>query len=511
MSAANLLNTNTNPHPSCMATNRSSKAIFVPQLPDVYLEALAAHPCPPRSRSRRSINSLVLYLLSATRSLPQILPSRQLHLLSLSLLRVWSAVNFAIMSFTAHHTQQKVPTQYHKPRHYTCYQLSKDGQSYRPIYYTQEALDAYLHEQQSQYDRRQEAAILQRQQESLRLQQDSYQSYNQAQEDLQRFYGSSYMPNETRTPTQYRFPASQEQYLVPRNCAKSDSLRLDYQPDTEHSFLSSYSHEAHFLPQHQQISSAHDYHMTYPHDEDTMHQLPLATGAETDYRMSRSHSSQCMPKSSTPSCHEEFMPATSESSHHWIPAEVQSHGHVDPNTLSLTPSIPHSTPSGADHSPGQGLRGMSRAEPCSNSRPTQSRNTGELDRSASSQQTSRESIAVIRPQSPTNEEEYHASNSEAEAVEGQPSPRPSSSADGQFEVDTGVATGELAQVDQEMSDTDAGAIHDDSDSDYSPEIQSRLRRRPSSALRYSSTQPKRGIMDSFSTDSSTNAARSSPY
>lgn len=173
-------------------------------------------------------------------------------------------------------------------------------------------------------------------------------------------------------------------------------------------------------------------------------------------------------------------------------SETQTHGHVDPNSLSLTPSLAYAVPapSSLTQSPGPRFGSIPRTEPRSTSEPTQSRRPGESDHRVALHPAVRDSPEAAASSELTEMEDDGGYLSEAEP-EPRSSSRPSSSVDGRFDVEFG--TRNRHQAEQDVSDTDAGAVQDDSDSDYSPEIPTRLRRRSSNTARHSSTQPKRGI------------------
>lgn len=424
----------------------------------------------------------------------------------------------ALMPFTTRHNQHQMSIQYQQPRHYTCYQFSKDGQSYRPIYYSQEAIDAYVQEQQIQSDRRQEITALQRQQESLRMQHEPSQIYGSDQDYIYR--GSSYFFEADRSPAQYRYPASEEQYLMPRHHTSPLMPRYEYQPDFERPAPLNVSQDLQYTQQQQhqvQQSPMDDYPKAYHQGDDSIqdqhqHQhFPAATEILSPYSLSRSQSLQCTTKLCSPMHRREFFSGPSEPHHEWHAPDTHLHGHVNPNALSLTPMLTAAVPSAVDMVSADDES----AHLASSHSNTTSNNVEGRIGIASPIQLTTDSPESFVSRDLTEDDEHQENISEEEEVD-QCSARPSSSVDAGYEIESIVEHNEPRSrvQDHEMTDTDAEDRRDDSDSDYRPELQLRPRRQVSSCRRYSSTQPKRGVNIFFTVlycTSSANRDRSSTY
>lgn len=379
------------------------------------------------------------------------------------------------------------------PTHYTCYQLSKDGTSYVPVYTTTDPYDPYLINQhrlaqqlQRPYD---ELYSQQRLEEAMRMQSVlQQQTQNQYQMNAPRYVPTPQRPQmyADNRAAETRLYGFNNDYLVPRRTIAS--------------------------PQAYRGSAAHGQSVMYPCTEDIYYtNSDLRNRASTAYSdhaggdgPSSEHSearpmvdSGMNSHSSTPinATHHE---AHSPINHSWTLEDTQhSHIHVNPNNLCITPDIGrasnHETSSikssehntltayecNDDNAVVEAVASMSKV----------------AARVRSAKKSEMDSKAQAQAAGQTSDEDSLLSDCEDDesvtATEDQPSSRLSRERDFTPPLDVSI------KIDTEKAeDTESEADRQtrvDSDSEYVPHTVSRPRRKCITSARCANEQPKRGI------------------
>lgn len=351
---------------------------------------------------------------------------------------------------------------------------------------------------QRQLEARHEAFVLHRQQEAIRGQHEYYPYYNHhGSMNQRRLLTSNHNFTPTRSPVQGRISDSYEEFLLPRQGIKADSRPI---MDTA---------EAHHAHVYQRSPSRHAYHDEAvqldfsPHGGHTFETVSGSTFPPAIFHHSpqlavlRRHTKSVTP-ASTSSGLSMVSPISQPA---WLPIEeTQTHKHVDPNALSLSSSVSHNFAAfetSTDYSSMQTPRSAPTYEDQRNETKLTDATVmaAAVDLEADHKEQIYQALAAqLSPEGSAGDEDGRGPTTAEQKPKSQS--RPSSSVDGAHEVEGSPTIG--VRPGTEPSESEAEQVKEDSDSDYTPHVELRSRRRVSIAPRYAAAQPKRGTFHTSS-------------